>query len=85
VKYTIPRILDSLPLYIGLSMIFLIAAEMSCGGIGWGYRIRISSKNLDMSVSYLYLIFLACFVLLLKWLINILNKKLNESYFEGEK
>jgi NitT/TauT family transport system permease protein len=77
VKCTLPRILDALPLYIGLSMIFLIAAEMSCGGIGWGYRIRVSSKNLDMNVSYLYLICIACFVLLLKWLINFLNRKLH--------
>jgi ABC-type nitrate/sulfonate/bicarbonate transport system permease component len=42
-------------------MVYLIAAEMVFGDVGFGYRIRLQSKLLDMSVVYPYLALLAIF------------------------
>ncbi len=42
-------------------MVYLIAAEMVVGDVGFGYRIRLQSKLLNMSVVYPYLAMLAAF------------------------
>jgi NitT/TauT family transport system permease protein len=48
-------------LVIGPAMVFLIAAEMLVGDVGFGYRIRLQSKLLNMGVVYPYLAVLAGF------------------------
>lgn len=68
----LPKFIDSIRLQIGPSMVFLIAAEMVVGDIGFGYRIRLQSRLLNMNVVYPYIILLAGFGFTidstLKWL-----------------
>jgi len=55
----LPKMIDSIRLQIGPAMVYLIAAEMICGDEGFGYRIRIQSKLLNMDVVYQYIVILA--------------------------
>jgi NitT/TauT family transport system permease protein len=60
-RYVFPKLIDAVRLVIGPAMVFLIAAEMLVGDVGFGYRIRLQSKLLNMSVVYPYLALLAAF------------------------
>ena len=60
-RYVLPKLIDAVRLSIGPAMVFLIAAEMLVGDVGFGYRIRLQSKLLNMSVVYPYLACLAAF------------------------
>jgi NitT/TauT family transport system permease protein len=57
----LPRLIDSIRLQIGPAMVYLIAAEMVTGDVGFGYRIRLQSRLLNMNVVYPYLASLAAF------------------------
>jgi NitT/TauT family transport system permease protein len=57
-KHILPRILDGIRLQVGPAMVYLIAAEMLVGDVGFGYHIRLQQRLLDMSVVYVYLIIL---------------------------
>lgn len=57
----LPRLLDAIRLQIGPAVVYLIAAEMVVGDVGFGYRIRLQSRLLNMSVVYPYLAVLAGF------------------------
>jgi NitT/TauT family transport system permease protein len=41
----LPKLLDALRLVIGPAMVYLIAAEMVVGDVGFGYRIRLQSNS----------------------------------------
>ena len=56
-----PRILDSIRLQIGPALVFLIAAEMVVGSVGFGYRIRLQARLINMNVVYPYIVLLALF------------------------
>jgi NitT/TauT family transport system permease protein len=60
-RFVLPKLIDAVRLAIGPAMVFLIAAEMLVGDVGFGYRIRLQSKLLNMSVVYPYLALLAAF------------------------
>lgn len=60
-RHVLPKIIDSVRLQVGPAMVYLIAAESICADAGFGYRIRLQSKLLDMSVVYPYLALLAAF------------------------
>jgi NitT/TauT family transport system permease protein len=57
----LPKLLDAVRLQIGPAVVYLIAAEMVVGDVGFGYRIRLQSRLLNMSVVYPYLAALAGF------------------------
>ncbi len=57
----LPKLLDAIRLQIGPAMVFLIAAEVLVGDVGFGYRIRLQSRLLNMNVVYPYLAYLALF------------------------
>lgn len=57
----LPKILDAIRMSIGPAMVYLIAAEMLVGDEGFGYRIRLVQKRLEMQVVYPYLVLLAAF------------------------
>jgi len=57
----LPKMLDALRLVIGPALVYLIAAEMVVGDVGFGYRIRLQSRLMNMSVVYPYLALLALF------------------------
>ncbi len=75
-KQILPPILDNIRLQIGPAMIFLLAAEMLVGGEGIGYRIRMESRVLNMSIVYIYLGILGFTGLLGDWGLLWLRKKL---------
>jgi len=54
-KQILPRIIQNIQLQIGPAMVFLIAAEWMIADMGFGYRLRIQSRLLNMNVVYLYL------------------------------
>ena len=60
-RFVLPKLIETTRLMIGPAMVYLIAAEMVFGDVGFGYRIRLQSKLLDMSVIYPYLALLASF------------------------
>ncbi|MGH7132015.1 MAG: ABC transporter permease [Phycisphaerales bacterium] len=55
-KQTLPVIIESVRLQVGPALVYLIAAEMLVADSGFGYRIRLQSRLLDMSVVYVYLV-----------------------------
>ena len=61
VRAVLPRLIDGIRLQIGPAMVYLIAAEMVCADLGFGYRIRLQSRLLNMNVVYPYIALLAAF------------------------
>jgi len=57
-KQILSRIIQNIQLQIGPAMVFLIAAEWMIADVGFGYRLRIQSRLLNMNVVYLYLFIL---------------------------
>lgn len=57
-QQVMPKIIDSVRLQIGPAMVFLIAAEMLVAQEGFGYRMRLLSRQLQMNVVYDYLLIL---------------------------
>ncbi len=74
--YVLPKLLEATRLMIGPAMVYLIAAEMLFGDVGFGYRIRIQSKLLNMGVVYPYLALLAGLGFLMDSLLKTLQKKM---------
>lgn len=81
-RYVFPKLIDAVRLVIGPAMVFLIAAEMLVGDVGFGYRIRLQSKLLNMSVVYPYLALLAGFGFAMDHLLKLLQQKLCP-WYEG--
>ena len=61
VRHCLPKLFDAVRLQLGPALVYIIAAEMVCGDVGFGYRIRLQSRLLNMNVVYPYLIVLAAF------------------------
>jgi NitT/TauT family transport system permease protein len=80
--YILPRFIDAIRLAIGPAMVYLIAAEMVVGDVGFGYRIRLQSKLLNMSVVYPYLAILAAFGFGMDYLLRLVQRRLCP-WFEG--
>lgn len=80
--FVLPRFLDAVRLAIGPAMVYLIAAEMVVGDVGFGYRIRLQSKLLNMSVVYPYLAVLAAFGFGMDFLLRRTQRRLCP-WFEG--
>jgi NitT/TauT family transport system permease protein len=74
-RYVFPKLIDALRLVIGPAMVFLIAAEMLVGDVGFGYRIRLQSKLLNMNVVYPYLAMLAGFGFAMDYALRLLQRK----------
>ena len=82
-RQVLPRLIDALRLVIGPALVYLIAAEMVVGDVGFGYRIRLQSKLLNMSVVYPYLALLATFGFTMNFLLSRLQRKLCPWYDPG--
>lgn len=74
--HVLPKLIDAMRLVIGPAMVFLIAAEMLVGDVGFGYRIRLQMKLLNMSVVYPYLALLAGFGFAMDYGLRLLQRKL---------
>jgi len=64
---TLPRIIEAVRLQVGPALVFLIAAELLVADVGFGYRLRIQSRLLNMNVVYLYLVILGVVFILMDW------------------
>ena len=74
-KQILPRIIQNIQLQIGPAMVFLIAAEWMMADTGFGYRLRIQSRLLNMNVVYLYLFTLGVAGFGMNWLLTIARRK----------
>ncbi len=74
-RQVLPRLLDAVRLSIGPALVYLIAGEMVVGDVGFGYRIRLQSKLLNMSVVFPYLAILAGFGFLADWTLRWLRRR----------
>lgn len=75
-KEILPRILEAVRLCIGPAMVFLIAAEWMMSDVGFGYRLRIQSRLLNMNVVYIYLCILGLTCYLMDTLVSLLRRKM---------
>lgn len=75
-RQVFPKLLAAIQLVIGPAMVYLIAAEMVVGDVGFGYRIRLQSKLLNMSVVYPYLAMLAAFGFGMAYSLSFIQRKL---------
>jgi NitT/TauT family transport system permease protein len=60
-RQILPRIIEAVRLQVGPAMVFLIAAEWMLADVGFGYRLRIQSRLMNMGVVYVYIILLGAF------------------------
>lgn len=72
----LPKIIDTVRLHIPPAVIFLIAAEMVCADAGFGYRMRLQSRLLNMNVVYPYLALLAASSFALDYGLRLLQRAL---------
>lgn len=75
-RQILPHIIDAIRGQIGPSLVYLIAAEMLCSDEGFGYRIRLQSRLVNMDVVFPYIIALALFGFLVNYLLKRLQSKL---------
>jgi NitT/TauT family transport system permease protein len=85
VRSILPKLIDAIRLQIGPAMVYLIAAEMVVGDVGFGYRIRLQSRLLNMNVVYPYLIVLAAFGLGMDYALRFVQKISSPWYVREEK
>ncbi len=81
-KHVLPKILEAIRLLIGPAMVYIIAAELMLADVGFGYRIRTTSRLLDMSVVFFYLSVLALSGYLMDHAMIWLRRKLCPWYAE---
>ena len=54
-RHVLPKIMESIRLLIGPALVYLIAAEMMVGDVGYGYTIRIQMRLVHMDIVYPYI------------------------------
>lgn len=74
-RSVLPKLIDAVRLVIGPAMVFLIAAEMVAGEPGFGYRIRMQLRLVNMNVVYPYLIILAAFGFAMDFVLRWMQRK----------
>ncbi len=84
-RHILPKVIDAIRLQIGPALVYLIAAEMVVGDVGFGYRIRLQSRLLNMNVVYPYLGVLAGFGFLMDSLLLHLQEFLCPWYSSARK
>ncbi len=75
-RYILPKILEASRLQIGPAIVYLIAAEFAQGEVGFGCRMRLLFKSLDMSIIYNYVATLGVIGLLVDWVLIWLQRKI---------
>lgn len=75
-KQILPRIIESIRLQVGPAMVMLIAAEWMMSDVGFGYRLRIQSRLLNMNVVYIYLVILGASGYLMDSSLSLVRRKL---------
>ena len=80
VPFVLPKILDTIRLAFGPAIVYLVAAEMVCGDVGLGYRIRLQARLLNMDVVYPYLVILGTFTFAMDYGLKFLQRKMAPWY-----
>jgi NitT/TauT family transport system permease protein len=75
-KQILPRIIENVRLQVGPAVVFLIAVEWLVNEPGFGYRLRIQSRVLNMNVVYIYLIILGLFGFLVDSALSFLRRRI---------
>lgn len=81
----LPRIIEAVRLQVGPAMVFLIAAEWMVADVGFGYRLRIQSRLLNMAVVYVYIIVLGVLGYLMDWCLTQARLRLCPWFEDGTK
>ncbi len=81
-QQVLPRVIENVRLQIGPAMVFLIAAEWLVADEGFGYRLRMQSRLLNMNVVYIYLIILGAIGFLMDLLLSWTRRKLSPWFGE---
>jgi len=72
-----PAFLDAVRLSIGPALVYLIAAEMLFADEGFGYRIRLEMKKLNMDIVFPYIAIMAMLFFVLDFVLNRFNRWAN--------
>lgn len=72
--YVFPRILESARLQVSSTMVYLIAAELTLAGKGFGATMRVQSRLLDMATVFVYIAILSLSGFLIDQAINTIRK-----------
>ncbi len=83
VRQILPRMIDAVRLSIGPAMVYLIAAEWIQSDAGFGYRLRMQTRLLDMKVVYPYLALLAAFGFVVDFVLLRAQRWLSPWYADG--
>lgn len=82
IKQILPRMINSIRLQIGPALVYLIAAEYACAHLGFGYRLRLQARLVNMDVVYPYLALLILFGFVMNWILKVAQHKLCRWYVE---
>ncbi len=75
-KQILPRLLEAVRLQVGPAMVYLLAAEWNNTDIGFGFRLRVTGRLLQMNVVYVYLVYLGLAGLAIDFALTWLRRKL---------
>lgn len=75
-KQILPRLLDAMRLQVGPALVYLLAAEWNNTDIGFGFRLRVTGRLLQMNVVYVYLIYLGLVGLAIDYALTLARRKL---------
>lgn len=74
VRQIMPRVIDAIRICLGPALVYLIAAEWANEHVGFGYRLKIQSRQTHMDIVYNYLFILAIFGYSVSWGMIIFRK-----------
>lgn len=83
-QLVLPRIIEAIRLQVGPAMVYLIAAEWMLGDVGFGYRLRIQSRLLNMAIVYDYIILLGVIGFMMDGTLTWFRKLVCPWFEEGE-
>lgn len=72
-----PAFLDAVRLSVGPALVYLIAAEMLFADEGFGYRIRLEMKKLNMDIVFPYIAIMAMLFFVMDFALNRFNRWAN--------
>lgn len=76
----LPEFLDRLSLGVSLALVFVLFYEFTASDVGFGYRIRLQMRLLNMDVVCVYWAFLVVFTLAFDYGLRILRRRLFPTY-----
>jgi NitT/TauT family transport system permease protein len=75
-KQILPRLLEAIRLQVGPAMVYLLAAEWNNTDVGFGFRLRVTGRLLQMNVVYVYLVYLGLVGLAIDYALIWIRRKL---------